>query len=67
MMIIENKFEIGETLYLVTDEEQNKRLCTAIVICPDNSLLYEVISGTSASKHYEFELSREPDIAMKTR
>jgi len=66
MMVIDNKYDIGEILYLVTDEEQKKRLCTAIVICPDNSFLYEVISGTSASKHYEFELSREPDIAMKT-
>lgn len=62
MIVIDNKYELGETLYLVTDRDQLKRIVTAIVVCPDSSFLYEVINGTIASKHYDFELSREKDL-----
>ncbi len=65
MIVVNNKFEIGEIVYLVTDQEQRKRVVTGITICPDDSLLYEVITGTSPSKHYDFEISREEDVNMK--
>ncbi len=65
-MIIENVFELGEILFLVTDHEQRKRVVTAIIVCPDESLLYELTSGTIQSRHYSFELSREQDLVMKT-
>lgn len=66
MIVIDNKYNLGEVLYLVTDRDQLKRIVTGIVYCPDNSILYEVINGTLASKHYDFELSRELDTIMKT-
>ena len=62
-MIIENKFELGEILYLKTDVDQLCRICTAIIVCPDNSFLYELTCGTQASKHYDFEISQEKNLA----
>jgi hypothetical protein len=59
MMVIDNKFELGEILYLKTDAEQLGRIVTAIIVCPDDSYLYELTCGTHASKHYDFEISQE--------
>jgi hypothetical protein len=58
-MIIDNKFELGEILYLKTDAEQHCRICTAIIVSPDNSYLYELTCGIQASKHYDFEITPE--------
>lgn len=65
MMVIDNKYELGEILFLKTDSEQRKRICTAIVVCPDNSFLYELTCDTQSNRHYDFEISREMDLAMK--
>lgn len=62
MMVIDNKFEIGEIVYLITDEDQKKRVITALNIYPDNVILYELSCGSSASKHYAFEISENKDV-----
>jgi hypothetical protein len=59
MMVIDNKFELGEIVYLKTDGEQQPRIVTAIIVCPDNSFLYELACGVHSSKHYDFEISQE--------
>lgn len=66
-MIIDNKFNIGDMLYLVTDEEQKLRICTAIKISPNSQILYEMSYGSSTSNHYEFELSKEENVLLKTK
>lgn len=66
-MIIENKFEMGDLVYLKTDDEQRRRLITGIKVCPDNSLLYELICGTIQSCHYDFEIATEEDVAIKVK
>lgn len=62
MMLIDNKYEIGQTVYLVTDEEQHARLITAIKICPKESVLYELTKETQSALHYDFEISAEKDL-----
>ncbi len=63
-MRIENKFEISDTVYLRTDENQLARLVTGIRIRPQGVLLYELSQGTHESVHYEFELSEDRDILV---
>lgn len=58
-MIINTLYDIGDTVYLTTDKEQLPRLITDIKISPGNVQMYEVMNGTTASRHYEMELSKE--------
>lgn len=60
-MIIENKYEIRQTVYLKTDKEQEPRIVSGIRICPD-TLIYILSFGTNTSEHYDFEISAEKDL-----
>lgn len=64
MMVIDNKFEIGDFVYLTTDPDQLKRVVTAIKYCKGGELVYGVQCGTVESFHYEFELSTEKDLTL---
>lgn len=61
-MIIDNKYEITDTVFLITDEEQKKRMVTKISILPEERIMYELSCGTFASEHYDFEISAEKDL-----
>ena len=63
MMVIENKYEIGRTVYLITDVDQRPRLVTAIVV-NKYDVFYEVTSGTDVSRHYDFEISEEKHLEL---
>lgn len=65
MMVIDNKFELGETVYLKTDTEQCPRMVITIAVRPSNALAYSLSCGTDSSIHYDFEMTREPDNTMK--
>jgi len=58
-MIIDNQFELGEEVYLKTDEEQRKRIITGIKIDCTGGIWYELSLGTNVSNHYAVEISRE--------
>lgn len=60
-MRVENIFDIGQIVYLVTDPEQNKRIVTGLLIKP-NSILYELSCGSNCSNHYAMEISADVDI-----
>ena len=62
-MVIENKYEIGQTVYLITDEDQKPRLVLTINV-NKYDLIYEVTSGTSLSRHYDFEISEEKHLQL---
>ena len=62
MMVIDNKYEIGAIVYLVTDEEQRARIITFIKILPGGVLSYELSCGHTGSEHYDFEISAEKDL-----
>lgn len=56
-MVIDNRFLIGDIVYLKTDVEQLQRLVTAIKVCGDSSYFYELSCGRDVSEHYDFEIS----------
>lgn len=67
MMVIDNKYEIGEIVYLKTDQEQMRRIVVGLKIMPDNILGYGLACGVDVSYHYDFELTAEEDIAIKVK
>lgn len=62
-MMIDNRFDIGQLIYIKTDPEQNQRIVTGVCVRP-NSILYEVSFGASSSSHYDFELSEEKNVLL---
>ena len=62
MMVIDNKYEIGDIVYIVTDEDQKKRMVTSIVIYKAGEIVYKIVCGTNYSEHYDFELSDKKNI-----
>lgn len=61
-MVIENKHEIGDVVYLVTDEDQKARIVCAIEVFKSGELLYRLACGTITASHYDFEISNEKDV-----
>lgn len=62
MIVIENKYEIGETVYLITDSEQNPRIIIAFTVYKAGEILYKLVSGTIMSDHYDFELTQQKNV-----
>lgn len=56
-----SEFSIGDTVYLITDNEQSAGLLTRIMFSP-NQVEYEIAIGATKSWHYGFELSKERDL-----
>jgi hypothetical protein len=52
-MNIPNEYNIEDILYLKHDIEQLPRMVSAI-IWDGHKVMYELISATTASQHYEF-------------
>lgn len=61
-IIVENRFYHGEIVYLKTDREQLPRLVSCIKVYSQGEVMYELISGTLSSVHYEFEISKEKNL-----
>jgi hypothetical protein len=57
-MVLDTDFNLGDEVYLTTDNEQLKRLITCIQISPIG-LLYKATCGTDETWHYSLELSIE--------
>ncbi len=64
-MIIENKFEIGQVVYLKTDNDQNARIITSITVRLKD-IIYELSCGSQSSWHYEFEMNEEKNVLTYT-
>lgn len=65
MLMINNKFDIGDIVYLKTDRDQCERI--VVGICQNaNSVMYEVKKETTNAWHYEFEMTLEKNVAMAT-
>jgi hypothetical protein len=64
-MIIDNKYSIGDIVYLKTDKEQLERMVTGVCQKP-LSVIYEIASGTSTNWAYEVEMSIEKNILIAT-
>lgn len=64
MITIDNKFKIGEIVYLKTDKEQLPRIIYGFIVTK-SECLYKVCCGTATSEHYDYEISIEKDILME--
>lgn len=63
-MTIDNKFEIGQEVYLKTDKDQNKRIVTGIEISQNNTIMYKLVCYSTETWHYDFEIMNERDILL---
>ena len=65
-MLINNEFELEETVYLKTDKDQSPRMITRITVFPGGSHTYQASSGTQYSDHHACELSRTLNPVLTT-
>lgn len=65
--MIDNKFEIGDRVYLVSDPDQHVRVITSLRVYKAGEILYTIVCGVQESHHYDFELSTEKDVTITTQ
>lgn len=63
MMVLDNKFNLGDMVYLKTDSNQMKRMITQIIVCLDGGILYLLCCGESNYTAYEKEITKQKDYA----
>lgn len=62
-MVIENKFNIGDVVYLKTDKDQSPRIVYGFAV-RQAGILYELACGASTSGHYDFEITSEANVLI---
>lgn len=65
-MFIENKFELGATVYLITDKDQCPRIIRQLSVSPGMYIQYELVAGTAASWHNDCEISETANVLLST-
>lgn len=60
-IVIDNKYSIGDTVYLVTDKEQLPRIVFCFIVYRQE-IIYRLATGTVTSDHYDFEISDTKNI-----
>lgn len=65
MMVIDNKYELGDMVYLKTDPDQRARIVSAFLIRP-GFIEYRLDYGTDFSWHADFVISIEKNIVLTT-
>jgi len=63
-MVVDNKFNIGDIVYLKTDKDQSPRMVTALHIKSD-SIQYLLSAGSVDSYHQLIEISPTENELMK--
>lgn len=58
-MIIDNEYEIGETVYLKTDTDQLPHIIVAFKIFGKGEIFYVTNQAAYESIHFGFELTKE--------
>jgi hypothetical protein len=66
-MVIDNKYNFGDEVYLKTDSEQLLRIVTAINCHPNGQIIYVLSCGSQVSDHYDFEISTEINELIKVK
>jgi hypothetical protein len=65
-MVVNNTYEIGDTVYLKTDPNQFPRIITRFCVNPGGVITYECFSGNISSWHYDIEFSTEKNTVLTT-
>lgn len=63
-IVIDNRHEIGDTVFLKTDPEQLSRIVISFKVFSEGELLYELVQGTTTSFHFGFEITTERNILV---
>lgn len=63
-MTIQNKFEIGQMVWVRTDPNQYERIVIGIIVFK-GSTLYRCSLGERSDDFYDFELSEEPNVLKR--
>lgn len=64
-MKLNNKYNIGDVVYLKTDPEQYPSIVTGILLKPDNLIMYEISGYDDVSYRYDFELTIDKNLLLK--
>ena len=64
-MVINNKFNIGDEVYLKTDTDQKGRIVTGLYV-RELSISYLLSHETTESSHYDFEITSDRDVLKAT-
>lgn len=62
MIMIDNKFDFGQVVYLKTNRDQQSRMVTAIRTNINNSVTYCLTCGVTDQWHFECEISATKDV-----
>jgi hypothetical protein len=62
-MIVETKFNFGDTVYFINDPEQEARMITGFIIRKGQIINFTSICGDEISA-YDFELSTEKTLQI---
>jgi hypothetical protein len=65
MMVIDNKYDLGDTVFIKTDKEQLERIVTGILVCPIG-VKYLVACGVTDNWMYELEITTDKNIVLAT-
>ena len=63
-MTINNKFDIGDHVYIITDKEQDMGIITGILINP-RDVIYFVSRDNDLGRFYDFELSKDENKILR--
>lgn len=64
-LVIEPAFDFGETVYVVTDSDQQPFQITEMTVLPGGTITYKCESGLSEKWFYDFQLSRDKNEVFK--
>ena len=59
LFLYKSEYELGDMVYLKTDEDKNVRIITGIKFYIGGSILYTLCLNTTESMHYGIEFSYE--------
>jgi len=65
MMLLENKYNIGDIVFLKTDNDQCERIVTALFITK-GEIQYQLSYGSETQYHYDFEISKNKNVLKST-
>lgn len=65
MMILDEKFSLGEIVYLNTDIEQYPRCVTGYKIRPGGLIIYMLSCEGEETSHYDIEITKEKNQNLK--
>ena len=63
-MTINNKYSIGQIVYLITDDQQLSRMVIGIKVCAKFGMLYYLACAKDETIHAEIEISSEKNILL---